>query len=63
MTHTPLHLQAAEAEGSIHSVSRRLLPNGLYYDISHTTLEEFHGDRLSIENLCEAPQWPVRLKL
>ena len=70
MRHAPPQLQAVKTAGSIHNVSRRLLPNGLYFDAERTTMEEFHGDQLSIENLCETSwshpnsKWrPAHLKL
>ncbi len=70
MRHAHSHLQAVKAAGSIHNVSRRLLPNGLYFDSERTTMEELHGDQLSIENLCETSwshpnsKWrPAHLKL
>ena len=66
----PPQLQAVKTAGSIHNVSRRLLPNGLYFDAERTIMEEFHGDQLSIENLCETSwshhnsKWrPAHLKL
>eukprot|EP00891_Asterochloris_glomerata_P009589 jgi/Astpho2/9589/Aster-x1590 len=65
-----LSVKAVKAAGSIHNVSRRLLPNGLYFDSERTTMEELHGDQLSIENLCETSwshpnsKWrPAHLKL
>ena len=68
--HAPPQLQAVKTAGSIHNVSGRLLPNGLYFDAERTIMEEYHGDQLSIENLCETSwshhnsKWrPTHLKL
>ena len=55
-------------KGSIHNVSRRVLPHGLYYTGQNTTGEAVHGNQLSIENLAETTytlgiKQPVHLEL